>query len=296
MTNPNPSLATNLSSTALPRQATELAANPSTPPDLRDYTPARVALTSTGTSLTTRHALEFALAHAQARDAVHSILDLATLTSALEARTLPHLRVQSAAPDRTTYLRRPDLGRTLATTAGAPLFQFHRKGGVSFAEANDRTPPTQPQTATLTIILADGLSATATNRHAIPLLDELIPLLDSWRLTPILLATQARVALADPIGQALRADATLILIGERPGLSSPDSLGAYITWAPRPGRTDAERNCVSNIRPPLHDPLNRQAGLDYATAAQKIAWYLTQARRLGLTGITLREPSAALLP
>ena len=167
-------------------------------------------------------------------------------------------------------------------------------GGLSFAEADDR--PAQPATdnlqpVTLNIILADGLSALATQTHAIPLLDELLPMLDTaaWSLTPIVLAQQARVALADPIGHALNADATLILIGERPGLSSPDSLGAYITWAPRPGRTDAERNCGSNIRPPLPG----QAGLDYATAAQKIAWYLTQASRLGLTGVALREPSAA---
>jgi ethanolamine ammonia-lyase small subunit len=152
--------------------------------------------------------------------------------------------------------------------------------------------PATPPATTLTIVLADGLSATAANRHAIPLLDELLPVLQTFQLTPIIVAQQARVALADPIGQALHADATLILIGERPGLSSPDSLGAYITWAPRPGRTDAERNCVSNIRPPMPG----QAGLDYATAAQKIAWYLTEARRLGLTGVSLREPSAALLP
>jgi len=138
----------------------------------------------------------------------------------------------------------------------------------------------------LSIILADGLSALATQTHAIPLLDALLPLLaPTWRLSPIVIATQARVALADPIGQALHADASLILIGERPGLSSPDSLGAYLTWAPRPGRTDAERNCVSNIRP--------QAGLDYETAAHKIAALLHEARRLRLTGVQLREPDLA---
>jgi ethanolamine ammonia-lyase small subunit len=170
--------------------------------------------------------------------------------------------------------------------------------GVSFAEANDRPSPSQPATDNLqpatrvTLILADGLSALATERHALPVLDALLPLLGiadteaapnpsaPWRLTPIVVAEQARVALADEIGQALNADATVILIGERPGLSSPDSLGAYITWAPRPGRTDAERNCVSNIH---------AEGLDYAAAAAKIAWYLTQGRRLGLTGVALRE-------
>ena len=252
--------------------------------DLRNLTPARVALASTGVSIATNHALAFSLAHAQARDAVHSALDVPALLTALRARKLPAIAVQSAASTRAEYLRRPDLGRTLASTSTAQL--------------EPRTPnlePTnnlQPATCNLSIILADGLSALATQTHAIPLLDALLPLLTpDWRLTPIVVATQARVALADPIGQALHADASLILIGERPGLSSPDSLGAYLTWAPRPGRTDAERNCVSNIRPPQIG----QAGLDYATAAQKIAWYLSEARRLGLTGVALREPSAALL-
>ena len=259
---------------------------------LRDYTPARVALTRTGASLTTRHALEFALAHAQARDAVYSTLDVSALTAALDTRALPHLNLHSAAADRTTYLRRPDLGRTLAPASSKQLAdQFSQELSFRPERSVVEKPATHPA-RTLTIILADGLSATATNRHAIPLLDELLPLLPTFCLTPIILTEQARVALADPIGQALGADATIILIGERPGLSSPDSLGAYITWAPRPGRTDAERNCVSNIRPPSVG----QAGLDYATAAQKIAWYLSEARRLGLTGVTLREPTATLLP
>jgi ethanolamine ammonia-lyase small subunit len=256
---------------------------------IRDYTPARVALTRAGISIATSHALDFSLAYAQARDAVHSALDVPALLSALRERILPAIAAQSAATVRAEYLRRPDLGRTLTPTStaqlttepGAPSMQSHRMGGLSFAEANDQPSPTPP--TTLTIILADGLSASATQTHAIPLLDALLPLLDeSWRLTPIVVATQARVALADPIGQTLRADASLILIGERPGLSSPDSLGAYLTWAPRPGRTDAERNCISNIRP--------QAGLDYETAAHKIAALLHEARSLGLTGVQLREP------
>jgi ethanolamine ammonia-lyase small subunit len=250
-----------------------------TTPTLRTYTTARVALSTTGSSLTTAVALDFALAHAQARDAVHSALDVAPLISALRARSLSAISVHSAAATRTEYLRRPDLGRTLRPTS-TTLLQPH-------------TSHLAPRTSNLTIILADGLSALATQTHAIPLLDALLPLLDeTWSLTPIVIATQARVALADPIGLALHADASVILIGERPGLSSPDSLGAYITWAPRPGRTDAERNCISNIRPPLPG----QAGLDHSTAAAKIAWYLTQARRLGLTGVSLREPAAAQLP
>ncbi len=247
-------------------------------PSLRDHTPARVAFAATGVSLTTRHALEFALAHAQARDAVHSTLDISALAAALDTRALAHITLHSAAPDRATYLRRPDLGRTLSPSSATLLNPRRTDNG-------------EPATPTLTILLADGLSAAATNHHAIPLLDELLPLLTpAWTLTPIVLALQARVALGDPIGQALDAGATLTLIGERPGLSSSDSLGAYITWSPRPGRTDAERNCVSNIR---------AQGLGYPEAAAKIAWYLSEARRLGLTGVALREsdlPAPLSLP
>ena len=258
--------------------------------DLRWLTPARVALDCTGASIATRYALEFSLAHAQARDAVHAALAVPSLLAALRDHNLPILQVRSAATTRTEYLRRPDLGRTLApvsaaqlaTKPGAPFTQPHRVSGV----ASDNP-------ATLAIILADGLSALATERHALPVLDALLPLLklgesdSTWRITPIVVAEQARVALADEVGQALHADATVILIGERPGLSSPDSLGAYITWAPRPGRTDAERNCISNIR---------AEGLDYAAAAARIGWTLTEARRLGLTGVALRESGTALLP
>jgi ethanolamine ammonia-lyase small subunit len=260
--------------------------------DLRTLTPARVALTRTGVSVTTRHALEFALAHAQARDAVHSILDVPALTSALDTRSLLHLKVQSAAPDRTTYLRRPDLGRALGPNPAEDL-TTQPLAKLSFRpERSGVEKPATSAATTLTIILADALSATATNRHAIPLLDALLPMFDAtWNVAPIILAQQARVALGDPIGQALNAHLTLMLIGERPGLSSPDSLGAYITWKPQPGRTDAERNCVSNIRPPLEG----QAGLEYLTAAKKIAWYLTEGRRLGLTGVALRESDTALL-
>ena len=285
---------------------------------LRAFTPARVALDRTGSSLTTRQALEFALAHAQARDAVHAALDVAAMLDALRERGFAAVSVRSAAGSRTEYLRRPDLGRTLhpgsttrlatkpgapSTEPGAPSMQSYRMGGLSFAEANDRPSPAQPATnnrqpaTTLTLVLADGLSALAVERHALPLLDALLPLLGisttsahdpaaPWALTPIVIAEQARVALGDEIGAALHADITVMLIGERPGLSSPDSLGAYITWGPRAGRSDAERNCVSNIR---------TEGLDYATAARKIAWYVSEGRRLGLTGVALRESEMALL-
>jgi ethanolamine ammonia-lyase small subunit len=257
-------------------------ADPSATVDLRALTPARVAMSSTGVSLTTRHALEFSLAHAQARDAVHSALAMPSLMNELRERGLAAIAVKSAARDRTEYLRRPDLGRTLAPSSAARLAESGVMGR---------------QSTLISIILADGLSALAVERHAVPVLEALIPLLGlnasrpqaSWELTPIVIAEQARVALGDEIGATLHANASVMLIGERPGLSSPASLGAYITWAPRRGRIDAERNCVSNIR---------TEGLDYAAAAAKIAWVLTEAQRLGLTGVALHEgdqrPAASL--
>lgn len=253
---------------------------------LRSLTSARVGLNRTGVSLTTRHALEFAVAHAQARDAVHSALAIPSLLAALRERNLDVVHVKSAARERTEFLRRPDLGRTLSdssvasltTHPGGPFTQSHRVGGVA-----------APDTSTLSIILADGLSALAVERHALPVLDALLPLLQAsdpaWQLAPIVIAEESRVALGDQIGQALAASVTVMLIGERPGLSSPASLGAYITWSPRPGRTDAERNCVSNIR---------TEGLDYATAATRIAWFVNEGRRLKLTGVALHEPHPGL--
>jgi ethanolamine ammonia-lyase small subunit len=246
------------------------------PLDLREFTSARIALDSTGASIAMRPALEFLLAHAQARDAVHSALAVPSLMAALRERELAAVSVRSAAADRTEYLRRPDLGRKLSGASGAAL-----------ARAKPAAANLQSGT-TLSLILADGLSALATERHALAVVDALLLLLGigepgcAWVLAQIVIAEQARVALGDEIGQALSADVTVLLIGERPGLSSPDSLGAYITWSPRPGRTDAERNCVSNIR---------TKGLDYASAAAKIAWYITEGRRLGLSGVKIREGS-----
>jgi ethanolamine ammonia-lyase small subunit len=248
---------------------------------LRAYTPARVALDRAGSSMATRPALEFALAHAQARDAVYSELDLGTIVEALAERGISAVAAASAAEGRAQYLRRPDLGRRLSAASATAL------GLLEAARLKAATDNRQPATS-LSVILADGLSALATQRHAIPLLDALLALLDeSWTLTPIVVAEQARVALGDEVGTLLQADVSVMLIGERPGLSSPDSLGAYITWSPRVGRTDAERNCVSNIR---------VGGLDYANAAQKIAWYVSEGRRLGLSGVAVREADAGLLP
>ena len=239
--------------------------------DLGALTAARVGLGRTGSSQTTRDVLEFSLAHAEARDAVHASLSLPTLLAALKERGLRPVAVKSAAADRATYLRRPDLGRRLSEASAAQL------AALDSAEASER-----PR---LCVILADGLSALAVDRHAVPLLDALLPLLTPcFALTPVVVAEQARVALGDEIGTALGAEATVLLIGERPGLSSPDSLGAYITWAPRAGRTDAERNCISNIR---------AQGLDYATAAAKIVYLCAEAKRLRVSGTAIKEETPA---
>jgi ethanolamine ammonia-lyase small subunit len=236
---------------------------------LRALTPARVGLARTGVSLETRDLLDFQRAHAQARDAVHSRLEASTLAALLaQISSREVLRLHSAALDRATYLQRPDLGRTLDEQSRNELAQH----------AHHASPPSNK----LAIIVADGLSALAVERHAAPLLSELLPHLEGWQLAPISVVEQARVAIGDEIGLALGAEISIVLIGERPGLSSPDSLGAYITFDPRPGRTDAERNCISNIR---------AEGLNYAQAAAQLSYYLTEARRRQLTGIALKEES-----
>jgi len=238
---------------------------------LRALTPARVGLARTGTSLETADLLDFQRCHAQARDAVHSRLEAASLAATLaEISKAEVLRLHSAAPDRATYLQRPDLGRKLDTLSRA-LFEENQ--------------PTHADAPLLALIVADGLSALAVERHAAPVVQALLPMLEGWRLAPICVVEQARVAIADEIGLALNATISIILIGERPGLSSPDSLGAYITWQPRPGRTDAERNCISNIR---------TEGLSYAQAAAQLRYYLSEASRLQLTGIGLKEAAPSL--
>lgn len=227
---------------------------------LRRLTPARVGLGRVGPGQSTADVLAFAMAHARARDAVHDTLDVEALAAQVEAMGYRPLRATSAAPDRRTYLLRPDLGRSLA----------------------DHTPLSAEAATDLAVVLADGLSARAVQAHAVPLLAALRDALIGLRLGPIVIATQARVALGDEIGQRLRARAVLVLIGERPGLSSPDSLGAYLTFDPRPGRTDAERNCVSNIRP---------EGLGYDEAVFKLAWLIREAMRRQLTGVDLKDDS-----
>ncbi|HTY67550.1 MAG TPA: ethanolamine ammonia-lyase subunit EutC [Alphaproteobacteria bacterium] len=233
---------------------------------LATLTPARIALGRVGSSLPTHQVLRLALAHAQARDAVHAALDVAHVRSALEALGLAVATVASAARSREEYLRRPDLGGCLADEGRATL------------TAGAGSP------VDLALVVADGLSAAAVHAHAVPLIACLLPHISraGLRLAPVVIATQARVALGDEIGEALQAHAAVILIGERPGLSAPDSLGAYLTFAPRRGRTNAERNCVSNIR---------AGGLDYDDAARKVAWLVTEALRGGFSGVALKDDS-----
>jgi ethanolamine ammonia-lyase small subunit len=200
--------------------------------------------------------LAFQLAHARARDAVHAVLDVEALRAELGDAVIV---VDSAAPDRAAYLSDPDLGRSLAQgTAALPRGDHD-----------------------LAIVIGDGLSATAVQAHAAAVVTALRLRLAGWEIAPIVVARQARVAIGDPVGEALGARAVVVLIGERPGLSAADSLGAYVTWDPRPGRRDSERNCVSNIRSP--------GGLAPDLAADKIAWLLTEARRLEMTGVALKD-------
>lgn len=233
---------------------------------LRTQTPARVGLGRAGGSLPTRELLAFGAAHAQARDAVHLPLDVPALAARLAALGGPEvLTVQSAAPDRATYLLRPDLGRRLSGESARGL-------------EGAGTPPCD-----LLLVIGDGLSAAAIERQAVPLVAELLALQpEGWTLGPLVVASQARVALGDDIGARLGAAQVAMLIGERPGLSSPDSLGIYLTHAPRVGRTDAERNCLSNVRP---------EGLPPAEAARKLWWLAQAARQLQLTGVGLKDRS-----
>ena len=238
---------------------------------LRGLTPARIGLARMGNGVSTRAVLEAGAAHAHARDAVHLPLELAPLMAELGGLAAEHglaepLHIASAATDRRTYLTRPDLGRRPAA-------------GTRF--------PEPPQPADLLVVVADGLSASAVQRHAVPLLRQLLTELPpGLTVGAPVVATQARVALGDHVGAALHARMVLVLIGERPGLSSADSLGAYLTWQPRPGVADSARNCVSNIRPPH--------GLTYATAARTLMNLIAGAREIEATGIRLKDTSGDL--
>ena len=235
---------------------------------LKRFTPARIALGRAGASLPTREVLGFTLAHAQARDAIHLPLDVPALADALQADGWPApLRLHSRAHDRHEYLLRPDLGRRLDQASVAAL-QAWRAGH----PAPD-----------LALVVGDGLSALGIQRHAAPLLAAIRAALGGrLRFSPPVLVGQARVAVADEVGEQLGARMVAMVVGERPGLSAPDSVGIYLTHAPKVGRHDAERNCISNVRP---------AGQDPATAARRLAWLVHEGLRLGVTGVGLKDHS-----
>ena len=229
--------------------------------DLRRFTQARVGLGRAGNGLPTAAHLDFQAAHAAARDAVHTALDVATLQAEIGAAGLPSIAVRSAVSDRRSYLLRPDLGRRLQESDRAKL-------------------PMTP--GAMLFVVCDGLSAIAVQRHAPALLTRVIPVLQQagHAVVPIVVAEHGRVALGDDIGEAMGAEAVAVLIGERPGLTAADSLGVYLTWQPRRGRTDAERNCISNICP---------AGLPADAAADKLLWLIAAMRSARLTGVELKD-------
>jgi ethanolamine ammonia-lyase small subunit len=232
--------------------------------DLRHLTPARVGLGRCGGSLPTHALLAFTLDHARARDAVHSVFDADSIAARLGAFGLRALQVSSLAGNRTDYLKRPDLGRKLDERSQILL-------------ANDRCDPSD-----LAIVVGDGLSPAAVNAHAVELVRRLLSRLAEIAIAPVIIASGARVALGDEIGALLGARMVAMLIGERPGLSAPDSLGAYLTFAPIVGRTDAMRNCISNIH---------GAGLSYDEAAFRIAWLVREGLRRQVTGVALKDES-----
>ena len=244
---------------------------PATWDSLRAFTDARIALGRAGVSQPTAAHLAFQLAHAQARDAVHGELDVGGMQQAFEALGQPVVLLHSAAPDRAGYLQRPDWGRRLDEGSREVVLGLRPAEGAAPFD--------------LAVVVADGLSPLAVQRHAPALLTHLLPLLreaatQPWHLAPLALVEQGRVAVGDEVGECLVARCVLVLVGERPGLSSPDSLGAYFTWAPRVGRSDAERNCISNVR---------EAGLPPERAARKLHALLSEARRRELSGIALKD-------
>ena len=235
--------------------------------ELRRLTPARIALGRTGTSMPTGAQLDFQFAHAQARDAVHLPFDHAGLGAQLTERGRESMLLHSAASDRNSYLQRPDLGRKLSDESAQTLRDYAQAhpGGVDLA-----------------IVVADGLSALAVHRHTIPFLERMEEQItaEGWSVSPVILVEQGRVAVADEIGERLGAKMVVILIGERPGLSSPDSLGLYFTYNPKVGLTDAYRNCISNVR---------LEGLSYGMAAHRLLYLMREACRRQLSGVNLKD-------
>lgn len=238
---------------------------------LRQYTPARIALGHSGTSLPTKPHLEFQLAHARARDAVHHPLDISAFEETLRSRGHAPILLSSRANNRLTYLQRPDLGRRLDEHS-AKVLQSLPRPDTSFDVA---------------FVIGDGLSALAIEENAAKFLDALLPSLSNsgWHIAPICIVKEARVAIGDEVAEIMGAKMVVVLIGERPGLSSPDSMGIYMTLNPRTGLTDESRNCISNVRP---------AGLGYEHAAHKLYYLITEAQRRGLSGVKLKDEADAL--
>lgn len=236
---------------------------------LRRLTAARIGLKRAGASVATGPLLDFQLAHARARDAVHEALDEPKLAAELAGLGLPVVSIASAADDRQTYLMRPDLGRRLAANAGATLAEHKGHYDVVF-------------------VVADGLSARAVALHARPVLSQAINVLraEGWKIAPLVIVRHGRVAIGDVVATALGAASVVVLIGERPGLSAPDSMGAYLTFGPHAQTTDAERNCISNIRP---------QGVDYAVASARLVYLLQTMRMRRLSGVRLKDESGRLL-
>lgn len=229
---------------------------------LKKHTNARIALGRAGSALPTHELLKFRMAHSLAKDAISAEMDILRLSADLSGIGLPAVCVQSRVADRNDYLRNPNKGRILNIESTAKLESVPGKN------------------ADVCIIIADGLSANAVNSHAVRLVSLLAKQLDNWTFSPVVLAKYGRVALSDPIGELLKAQIALILIGERPGLSSPDSMGAYLTYKPKTGNTDEKRNCVSNIQP---------GGLSYALAAAKLAYLMNQMRMKQISGVQLKD-------
>jgi ethanolamine ammonia-lyase small subunit len=241
--------------------------------NLKQFTDARIGLGRSGSAMPTHEVLNFALSHAMARDAVTTPIDWIPIEKGLADLGLASLRISSATSDRSEYLRRPDLGRKLS--------DHSREALVRAAEMEAARPD-------LVVLIGDGLSSMAVATNTVAYMAAFLPYAAKagWRLSPVLLADNARVALGDEAGEILGGKAALTLIGERPGLSSPDSLGVYLTFAPRVGLKDADRNCISNVR---------QRGLSYEEGAFKTAWLLREAFRRGLTGVTLKDESQFLI-
>lgn len=241
---------------------------------LGQFTDARIGLGRAGISLPTHRSLEFQLAHARAQDAVHLPLDIPQLIDDLNQlaalKGAPRIqRLHSRAEDRTTYLQRPDYGRRLEDGS------------------RDQLCDLKAEPADLAIVIVDGLSSLAVQNNAAPFIASLLETLaqdgpDAWSLAPLCVVEQGRVAVGDEVGELLNARAVLVMVGERPGLSSPDSLGLYLTWQPHVGLSDASRNCISNVRP---------AGLEFGLASQRLYYLLREARKLGLTGVGLKDRS-----